>query len=265
MDNSPEPPGAPVAVVFGGRSPFAVACARHISLRQKVMLVTRHIDSDLEEAVEGQANLSLMEADLEIEGATSNLLKKVYNSDRQVNLNALIFLQRYRPPDAESFERHCAVELWSIREALEVVKSRKAAADHVGVLLSSSPAAQKVLLDQNLYYHVVKAGQEALTRYLAASYGKDRIDINAIRIGSTVLKERAMAYWNSIPATLDGLEQAAPIGTLLTSESVGTFFANFILSSAIGVSGQIIDLDNGFSFLDGSQVARQLLTPEESH
>ena len=74
-----------------------------------------------------------------------------------------------------------------------------------------------------------------------------------------------MTYSNSIPATLDGLEQAAPIGTLLTSESVGAFFANFILSSAIGVSGQIIDLDNGFSLLDGSQVARQLLTPEESH
>lgn len=264
MDNSVKPSGAPVAVVFGGRSPIAIACARHISLRQKVMLVTRHIDNDLEEAVEGQANLSLMEADLEIEGATSNLLEKVYNSGRQVHVNALIFLQRYRPRDAESYERHCAVELWSIREALEVVKSRKAAADHVGVLISSSPAAQKVVLDQDLYYHVVKAGQEALTRYLAALYGKDGIDINAIRIGSIVLKERAMTYWNSIPATLDGLERTAPIGTLLTSESVGTFFANFILSPTIGFSGQIMDLDNGFSLRDGSQIARQLLTPEES-
>jgi enoyl-[acyl-carrier-protein] reductase (NADH) len=225
------------------------------------VLVTRHIDNDLEEAVKGQSNLSLMEADLEIEGATANLLEKVYTADQQVNVNALIFLQRYRPPDAESFERHCAVELWSIREALELVKSRKSVRDHVGVLISSSPAAQKVVLDQDLYYHVVKAGQEALTRYLAALYGKDRIDINAIRIGSIVLKERAMTYWNSIPATVDGLEQAAPIGELLTSESVGTFFANFIMSSAIGFSGQVMDLDNGFSLRDGSQIARQLLTP----
>ena len=76
MDNSPEPSGAPVAVVFGGRSPIAIACARHISLRQKVMLVTRHIDNDLEEAVAGHANLSLMEADLEIEGQLQIYLKR---------------------------------------------------------------------------------------------------------------------------------------------------------------------------------------------
>ena len=61
------------------------------------MLVTRHIDNDLEEAVAGHANLSLMEADLEIEGATSNLLEKVYNSDRQVKLNALIFCSATDP------------------------------------------------------------------------------------------------------------------------------------------------------------------------
>ena len=262
MDDSVPPSGVPVAVVFGGRSPIAIACARHISLRQQVVLITRHIDNDLREAVKGQDNLSLLEAGLEMEGATSNLLEKVYTSDRQVNVNALVFLQRYRPADAESFERHCAVELWSIREALEAVKYRKSVTDHVGVLISSSPAAQKVVLDQDLYYHVVKAGQEALTRYLAALYGKDRIDINAIRIGSIVLKERAMTYWNSIPATLDGLERTAPIGGLLTSESVGTFFANFILSSAVGFSGQVMDLDNGFSLRDGSQIARQLLTPE---
>lgn len=262
MGNTVDHSGAPVAVVFGGRSPIALACARKLSHTQDVILVTRRIDEDLETAVEGISRLKLMQADLEIKEASARLISTLYDSQQKIN--ALIFLQRYRASGEQSYERHCAVELWSIEEALAVIKTRKQPKDHVRVLISSSPAAQNVLLDQDLQYHLVKAGQEALTRYLAAFYGRDAIDINAVRIGSIVLKERAMAYWTSKPVMINGLKAMAPVGTLLSSDSVGAFFADLTTSSLKGLSGQIIDLDNGFSLLDGSQIAKELLSSTES-
>lgn len=81
-------------------------------------------------------------------------------------------MQRYRPEGEPSFEEHSRVELWGIVEALEAV-AMKSPSTEVKAVVSSSPAAQTVLDDQDGAYHVVKAGQEALVRFCGAKLQGD--------------------------------------------------------------------------------------------
>lgn len=253
-----EIPDSSVALVFGGHSPIAIACAKNLAAKRNVILVTRKNDSRLEEAFSLGSKVTILEADLEEDGAVNKVITSAYKNYKHIS--ALVFLQRYRSCNEACFSSHCTVELWSIRDALETIRLRKNHQDPLQVWISSSPAAEKAVLDQDLSYHIVKAGQEALVHYYAAALGKENISINAIRIGSIVLKERAMNYWKSVPNLLESLEKVAPIGSILTSEDIGQIFAFFASSSLDFLSGQIITIDNGFSLRDTAQIARELLS-----
>lgn len=248
---------SPIAVVFGGRSPIAVACARHMSVSQDVVLVTRNIDYSLQQAFINYERVELLEANLEETGAGLRIIQFIY--ERGQEINAVVFLQRYRTNGLPNFSAHCSVELWSIQEVLEAICDRKDVNKTIQAWISSSPAAHKAILDQDLSYHIVKAGQEALVHFYAALLGKQGIAVNAIRIGSIVLKNRAMGYWNSIPHVTAGLQNAAPIGKLLTSDDIGLTFAKLALMDMDFFSGQILTIDNGFELRDCSQVAKDIL------
>jgi len=247
-----------VALVFGGRSPIAIACARAIARRQDVVLVTRNADAELLEAVSaGVPSLTAKTADLAINGAAREVVTDIYTSGREIN--AVVFLQRYRSEGPTHFEHHASIELWSIEETLTAIRELKKADTKVQVVVSSSPAARKVLVDQGPEYHVVKAGQEALMRFLAVTLHDARIFVNAIRIGSIVLKPRAAAYWNSVPDVVAGLQSASPSGSLQTSDDVGSAFARVAMEGLAGATGQIITLDDGFDLHDGVQMAKAAL------
>lgn len=248
----------PVALIFGGRSPIAIACALRIGLQQDVVLVSRTVDQELLESVSGgTANVELVSANLAITGAGTEIVNKIYASGRDIN--AAVFLQRYRPNGKARFDEHAEVEIWSIEETTLAIRQQKKPGFEVQVIVSSSPAAHKVLDDQGSAYHVVKAGQEALVRFLAAKLLNSRIFVNGIRIGSIVLKRRAAEYWKTIPDVVSGLEHTAPSRTLQTSEEVGSAFARLAIAGLGGATGQIITLDDGFDLRDGVQMAKSAL------
>jgi enoyl-[acyl-carrier-protein] reductase (NADH) len=105
----------------------------------------------------------------------------------------------------------------------------------------------------------VKAGQEALVRYMAEKLLESRIFVNGVRIGSIVLKPRAATYWKSIPEVLSRLERSAPSRSLQTSDDVGRAFARLAFTGLAGATGQIITLDDGFGLRDGVQMAKTAL------
>jgi NAD(P)-dependent dehydrogenase (short-subunit alcohol dehydrogenase family) len=246
------------AVVFGGRSPIAVSCAESLAQAQDVVLVTRRIDDGIRSVVAASPRIALVEADLGVTGESRRVIDTVAGSGRDVN--AVVFLQRYRSAGSDGFQEHAAVELWSVKEALEAIKRTKLSRDsQVHALVSSSPAAQTVLMDQSLEYHVIKAGQEALVRFYAASLARHNISINALRIGSVVLKPRAEPFWTSVPEVVKGLNEATPAGHLLTSGEVGQFMARLVSAGLAGMTGQTITLDGGASLRDGIQMVRHAL------
>lgn len=247
----------PAAIVFGGRSPIALSCAFSLAENQHVFLVTRRIDDELESEIRGNPRVTLVEADLAREGAAHSAIQSIY--DQGFEPTALAFLQRYRPAGEPSFEEHSRVELWSIAESLEAVASLKSLSVSVNVVLSSSPAAHTVVDDQDAPYHVVKAGQEALVRFFGAKLQGQGVFVNAVRIGSLVIKPRAQKYWDSIPQVMTGLSALSPAGHVLTSTEVGIHLAGLLSPSMPALSGQVFTIDAGYSLLDGAQLARSAL------
>lgn len=245
------------AIVFGGRSPIALSCAARLAEEKHVFLVTRRIDKGLKSEVAGNPRVTLVEANLAREGAADSTIERIY--DGGFEPNALAFLQRYRPAGEPSFEEHSRVELWSIAESLEAIARLKSPSTAVKVVVSSSPAAQTVLDDQDAAYHVVKAGQEALVRFYGAKLQGQGVCVNAIRIGSLVIKPRAQKYWDSIPQVLSGLSALSPAGHVLTSTEVGAHLAGLLSPGFAAFSGQILTIDAGYSLLDGAQLARLAL------
>lgn len=243
-----------VAIVFGGRSPIAISCAMSLANTQQVFLITRKIDDALLSEVGYVPAITLVEADLEKVGAASSVILSIY--EQGFEPTAIAFLQRYRPTGDPSFEFHSRVELWSVAEALEAISRCKEPATEVNVVLSSSPAAHKVVDDQDLAYHVVKAGQEALARFYGAQLQRHGVCVIAVRIGSLVIKERARNYWESIPHVVKAMSALSPAGHILTSSDVGARLAGFLSPGMHGLSGQVFTVDGGYSLLDGAQLAR---------
>ena len=263
MKPGPVPGDDHVALVFGGRSPIAIACALELAKVQDVVLVTRRVDEILRKEVSGgTSRLTLVPADLAVAGTGRDVAHAIYSSGRQIN--AAVFLQRYRPDGPPQYADHAAVELWSIEETLKEISRLKHANFAVQALVSSSPAAEKVVVDQDLAYHIVKAGQEALVRFMAVELARHRIRVNAVQIGSVVLKERARDYWDSIPEVVKDLRRLTPEGSLLTSGDVGRLLAELALNTPT-FTGATLRLDGAMGLRDGVQLAKLALEDVSSN
>ncbi len=252
-----------VAIVFGGRSPIALSCAISLARTQQVFLVTRKIDEALLGEIVSFPAITPVEADLARVGSAESVVEGVYK--RGLEPTALAFVQRYRPSGEPSFEEHSQVELWSITETLEAIGRLKAPSISVNVVLTSSPAAYKFVSDQDVTYHVVKAGQEAVSRFYSVKLRRSRVSINTVRIGSLVVKPRAQKYWDSIASVLKGLGALSPAGKVPTSSEVGESVAQLISPSMYGLTGQIFTLDGGYSMLDGAQLAKAALEMNDNN
>jgi len=243
-----------IVIVFGGRSPIAIDCALWLSKGWFVILVTRKIDQLLLDKFNSLPSVSLIEANLERLGEAKRVIQYACSFGRKIG--AILFLQRYRGGDNELFESHLAVEIFSTKEAIEATHSYNEPGSRVNVLVASSPAAHGVLIDQTLEYHIVKAGQEALVRYLSIKLAKFGMCINSIRIGSLVRKPRAKVYWDSIANVLDHLEKISPSGVVQTSELLAARICGLLSADLDGVTGQVFNIDDGFGLMDAAQLAK---------
>jgi NAD(P)-dependent dehydrogenase (short-subunit alcohol dehydrogenase family) len=247
-----------VDLVFGGRSPIAIAVAQEFAQSgNPVCLVTRHSGEDLTTTFEHLPNVKILECDLGEPGNVSRLLKELefeYGSIRSIS-----FLQRYRPAKESSFDLHMQVEVWAIREALELLLSRSSSTTTGKILISSSPAAQKLVRDQSLDYHIVKSAQESLVRFYAHRLSAIGAEIIGVRIGSVVLKGRAKEYWSSKSQLQANLSPLAFGAHLPTEKSIGASIASLAQLNKSGLSGQVLILDGGFSLHDESQAIKQTI------
>ena len=247
------------AVIFGGHSPIALACAEYLSTNCRVFLVTRCIDTELSSI---DSNTKLLQGDISKPGEAHRIISDIY--EQGYELSDVFFFQRYRGSAVDAISSHMNVELFSIEEAVNAIKLHKKEESVISVLLSSSPAAYKVVDDQDLNYHIVKASQEALVRYISLKMCKHKVYINGIRVSSIVFKERAKDFWNSKNTLVRQLKSLSPSRSLQDSDTVAKRFASFSMAAKSGITGQIISLEEGFELLDSIQVAKTSLEMTES-
>lgn len=117
------------------------------------------------------------------------------------------------------------------------------------VLISSMSATHPIA--PHFAYACGKAATECLIRYAALEYGRRRIRVNGIRIG-TVLSEMAGALYNS-PGVGERFKREIPLGRLGEPQDMAD--AVLWLSGPAYITGSVLDISGGnqlnrFPFLD---------------
>lgn len=245
-------------VVVGGRSPIAIACSKFLAEIGPVLHVTRSAGPDLIEIFRN-TDVQLIEQDLSEPFAGTNAARKALTL--QPEIGGIAFLQRYRPErnKPSNFDDHMNVEVWSSIEMLRKISKASRGDKPLTALIASSPAADRVVSDQSLDYHIIKSAQEASFRYLSRELAASRIECVSVRIGSLVIKDRAADFWSERKKMQQILGEMGLAQGIPSDETIGRQLANILASGPLGISGQTLVLDGGLGMADGPQAAKNSL------
>jgi 3-oxoacyl-[acyl-carrier protein] reductase len=140
------------------------------------------------------------------------------------------------------------VEVLTPFQILETL-SKVVRVSELAVVLTSSPAATKVVPDQDFQYHASKAATEQLIRFASVRFAKNMIRTNGINPGSFVYKERAANFYKSNPQILIDAESSIPLGRMATVDDVAEVVYFLLSKKSSYINGEIINLHGGKSNL----------------
>ena len=231
-------------LIFGGRSPIALAlCKQLIETGQNVHLVTRQINSEIQAIASLLKIEHLHECDLQDSQRAIALASEI---DALVKgLDGIAFLHRYRSNQPKPLDQY-AVEVFAPFKILESLANATRQKE-LAVVLTSSPAAMRVVEDQDFQYHASKSATEQLVRFASVRFAKSKLRTNGINPGSFVFKERAAEFYKDNPQVLETAKNSNPLGRIASVDEVAAV-AMFLLSkSSSFINGQIINVDGGYS------------------
>lgn len=231
-------------LVFGGRSPIALAlCKQLIENGREVHLVSRQVDAEIKLLANQLKISTLHQCNLLDSQSAIDLVSKI---DQQVSgLRGVAFLHRYRESKSNPIDQY-VVEVhtpFRILESLaEVSRVRELA-----VVLTSSPAATRVVSDQDFQYHASKAAIEQIVKFSSVRFAGNKLRTNGINPGSFVYKERAFNFYKENPEVLKTAEKIIPLGRMASVDEIAAV-ATFLLGEQSSfVNGAVITIDGGYS------------------
>jgi len=236
------------SIVFGGHSPIGVAISRELSQESRVLHISRKTDLTLQAKVSDCPNISLISW-----GSYSHLL----NQDKTDLLSAqnctnLIFAYKYSsesPNDLEQFE----VEVLFPMKIIQFMASAHLLTRDSNIIFLTSPAADFVVADQSLNYHISKAAINQMTRFYGTRLAPST-KVNAIAPGSFVLKDRNKNYYKTNPVLKKTIEDFVPLGKISTVSDIARVVAFLVSRENTIINGQILDLSGGYLNYEPSHV-----------
>lgn len=111
-------------------------------------------------------------------------------------------------------------------------------------LLIVSSVWQRLSRKNKFSYSVSKSAISGIVKSVTSDYGRQGITINAILPG--VIKNE-MTMKNLSPSQLTSIENATPLGKLVTSKEIAAIATWLLSPDASGIAGQSIVIDNGWS------------------
>jgi NAD(P)-dependent dehydrogenase (short-subunit alcohol dehydrogenase family) len=231
-------------LVFGGRSPIALAlCKQLIESGREVHLVTRKVDAEIKSIVTRLNISALHQCDLIDTESAINLVKNI--DERVKRLSGVAFLHRYRGDKSSPKDQYVVEVLtpFKIIESLTQVKREI----ELPIVLTSSPAATKVVSDQDFQYHASKAAIEQLVRFSAVRFSESKLRTNGINPGTYVYKERASDFYRENPEVLKVAERQVPLGRIASVDEIAAVAMFLLGEQSSFVNGTIITIDGGHS------------------
>lgn len=235
-----------VSVVFGGHSPIAIEISKILSSTSKVIHFTRKADDELKNAFKDFKFVQVKEF--------NNYENSFIDNSTLVNepVNSIIFAiksdSRVKVDEISSFKTEVLFPYYYIKQLVDYRMFKKPAS----VVFLSSPAADLVLKDQPLIYHLVKSSINQLVRYLSVNYG-DFLRINSISPGSFVIKDRNKDYFSEQTDTGKKIREFLPTKVIPTVKDIAQI-VNFLVSEEGRIlNGENLKLDSGYLNIEISQ------------
>jgi len=241
-----------VAVVTGGASGIGAATVKMmIDLGAQVVIadVDEESSAALEKALGHTGNIAACRTDILIEDDIRGMID--FAVDRFGGLDILhnnAGIPRTIAPDAEV--TGLTVEMWNKTIAGHVTSAMlgckyaipKMIARGGGAIVNTSSSSALAATVDLVAYGVAKSGLHALTREVAATYGRDNIRCNAVVPGA-VMTERGR---KTLPPDIFQLfATETPLPRLAEPEDIASV-AVFLASDAAGmVTGQALTVDGG--------------------
>jgi len=234
------------ALIYGGRSPIAIALCRELAESgYAVHLVSRTRDKEVVELAKQSGCADVVECDLE---NTDESVRLASSIDGTANdLDAVAFVHRYRDPNPDPL-RQFVVEVLTPYKILEALAERNRKTE-CSVVITTSPAATRVVKDQDFFYHASKAALNQLVRYSSIKFAPKKIRINGVEPGSFIIKPRSKKYYEENPEKLIRIENFIPSSRIGTPEELATVFSFFLSPKSTFIRGQLLAADGGLSVL----------------
>jgi len=236
------------ALVLGGHSPIAIAISKKLSENYDVLHVTRSPDSQLMDSFDTKLEIEIVELDLLDEKQVSSLIENEL-IQKGHTIETIVFAHKSGPATISEAIR---LEVEAPIYVIDKIIKHQTKGDLKSVVFLSSPAASSVLVDQELPYHLSKASLIQAIRYLSVKYGKLGVRLNAVSPGSFVSKPRSRNYYNINSEYKQKIMDFVPSGDFIHPENIAdtVFFLSSNLS--VGINGQNINIDGGYSNLESS-------------
>jgi NAD(P)-dependent dehydrogenase (short-subunit alcohol dehydrogenase family) len=236
-------------IIIGATSPLAVATSAGFKARgDKVSLVSRN-GADQTPAQDG-CRYSFDLNDL-------NGVRELFS--RMVGENGpaerICFFQRYRDDTLNSWDGEYNVSLRATSKFIEEFQAQASSQSDRSIVIVSSPADDRVVLEQSASYHAVKSGLSQLVRYYAIELGAEGIRVNGVK-PAIVIKPRAQHFYDENPDLVKLFNGVTPLGRMGQPSDIAN--AVLFLSSPLAsyITGQILSVDGGLSVHEAGSLAR---------
>lgn len=244
-----------VALVYGGRSPIALALCRQLSESgHEVHLITRNRDEAILKLASDNHCKHVHGCDLENQESSVALALEI--DKKAGGLDAIAFVHRYRSQTPNPIKQY-EVEVYTPYKIIESISSRSRD-KQCAIAVTTSPAGRTVVGDQDFQYHASKAALSQLVRFGSVRFSANNLRINGVSPGSFIFKERAAEYYSKNPEVVEKANKLIPLSRMGTVTEIANV-ALFLLSEKSSyLNGQILEVDGGLSNLDQASLSKPI-------
>ena len=242
-----------VALVYGGRSPIALAiCGQLADSGQEVHLVTRSRNEEIVKLASEHKCKHVHQCDLE--DAAKSIALALEIDDKAGGLEAVAYVHRYRSQTSNPLKQY-EVEVYTPFQIIEAL-ARRNRSKLCAVVLTTSPAARNIVGDQDFQYHASKAALSQLVRFGSVRFAANNLRINGISPGSFIFKQRAAEFYEKNPEVVVRANKLIPLSRMGTVTEIANV-ATFLMSEKSSyLNGQILEVDGGLSNFDQASLSK---------
>lgn len=248
----------PVNLVFGGHSPIGIGISKSLCQSHRTIHVTRSIDPDLRSKFQGSGVEFLQWREF-----SSKSLETKRDFLEKLNVKNLIFAHRLDGKHEPKISDFLTVEVIFPYEIINFLVENDLFVEDSNIVFITSPAAQYVLEDQPLGYHISKASVNQIVRYFAGRIGT-KTKVNGVAPGSFVLKERNREFFKVNKDYSKAIRNFIPTGHIPEIEDIVAVIQFIASEENKIINGQILDLSGGYLNLEPSHIFRKLFNHNNS-